>query len=72
MQGEVIGEVRQRWHPLRRRYDLFIGKKQFATIDGPFLAWEFELKDAQGQTLALIDRQVDPVPLAARQQDTAA
>lgn len=52
----MIGEVRQRWHPWRRKYDLFLGKKQFAAIDGPLLAWEFELKDANGNTLALIDR----------------
>lgn len=48
--------MRQRWHPWRRRYDLFMGRRQFAAIDGPFLAWEFELKDAAGNTLALIDR----------------
>jgi hypothetical protein len=28
----------------------------FAAIDGGLLAWEFELKDAAGNTLALIDR----------------
>lgn len=56
LQGEVVGEVRQRWHPWRRNYDLYIGKRQFATISGGFLAWEFELKDVQGNTLALIDR----------------
>jgi hypothetical protein len=55
-QGNVIGEVRQRWHPWRRLYDLFLGKRQFATIQGGFLAWDFELKDAAGGTLALIDR----------------
>lgn len=48
--------MRQRWHLWRRKYDLFIGKRQFAAIDGGFLAWEFELKDAVGNTLALIDR----------------
>jgi len=52
----VIGEVRQRWHLWRRKYDLFLGKRQFAAIDGGLLAWEFELKDAVGNTLALIDR----------------
>lgn len=55
-QGEVIGEVRQRWHLWRRKYDLFLGRRQFAAIDGGLLAWEFELKDAAGNTLALIDR----------------
>jgi hypothetical protein len=55
-QGEVIGEVRQRWHLWRRNYDLYLGRRQFAAINGGFLAWEFELKDAQNNTLALIDR----------------
>jgi uncharacterized protein YxjI len=54
----VIGEVRQRWHLWRRKYDLFMDKRQFAAIDGGFLAWEFELKEAGGNTLALIDRYV--------------
>jgi hypothetical protein len=35
---------------------MYLGKQQFASISGTFLAWEFELKDAQGGTLALIDR----------------
>lgn len=48
--------MRQQWHLWRRKYDLFIGKRQFAAMDGGFLAWEFELKDATGNTLALIDR----------------
>jgi hypothetical protein len=56
MQGEVVGEVRQRWHAWRRNYDLYLGRRQFAAISGGFLAWEFELKDAQDNTLALIDR----------------
>lgn len=55
-EGNQIGEIQQRWHPWRRRYDLFIGKHQFAAIDGGLLAWEFVLKDAKGGTLALIDR----------------
>lgn len=54
--GEAIGEVRQQWHLWRRNYALYIGKKQFAQIVGNFLAWEFELRDAEGNTLALIDR----------------
>ena len=32
------------------------GGRQFAEISGGFLAWEFELKDEAGGTLALIDR----------------
>jgi hypothetical protein len=32
------------------------GKRQFAAVQGGLLAWDFELKDEQGGTLALIDR----------------
>ncbi|KAF8057768.1 phospholipid scramblase family protein [Scenedesmus sp. PABB004] len=55
-QGGVVGEVRQRWHPWRRLYDLYLGRTQFAAIAGGLWAWEFELKGADGATLALIDR----------------
>ncbi|KAF5835974.1 Scramblase-domain-containing protein [Dunaliella salina] len=54
--GTELGEVRQRWHPFKRNYDIYINKQQFASISGTFLAWEFELKNAEGGTLALIDR----------------
>ena len=54
--GERVGEVQQSWHLWRRRYELFMGQRQFAAIDGGFLAWEFEVKDERGGTLALIDR----------------
>jgi hypothetical protein len=59
--GAVVGEVRQRWHLFRRRYELFFADgggamRQFAAIDSGLLAWEFELRDAAGGTLALIDR----------------
>lgn len=40
----------------RRNYDLYMNKTQFASISGNFLAWEFELKDQHGGTLALVDR----------------
>ncbi|KAL6745543.1 Scramblase-domain-containing protein [Haematococcus lacustris] len=59
-EGQVLGEVKQRWHPIRRNYDLYLGNKQFASISGNFLAWEFELKDEQGGTLALVDRNFQP------------
>jgi len=54
--GNRIGEVQQSWHLWRRRYDLFLNQKQFAAVDAPLLAWEFEMKDQHGDTLALIDR----------------
>jgi uncharacterized protein YxjI len=55
-EGNRLGEVQQSWHLWRRRYDLFLDQKQFAAVDSPLLAWEFELKDQHGDTLALIDR----------------
>ena len=30
------------------RYDLYLGRRQFAEIDGPLLAWEFVLRDENG------------------------
>ena len=55
-EGERIGEIQQRWHLWRRRYELFLGTRQFAAVDGGFLAWEFRLEDESGGSLALIDR----------------
>ena len=46
--GAVVGEVHQRWHLWRRKYDLYLGKRQFAAIDGGFLAWDFTLRDESG------------------------
>ncbi|KAL4856200.1 putative AAA domain-containing protein [Chlorella vulgaris] len=54
--GNVVGEVQQRWHLWRRNYDLYIERRQFAAVQGGLLAWDFELKDDSGGTLALIDR----------------
>jgi uncharacterized protein YxjI len=54
--GNVIGEVLQRWHPFKRLYDLYVDKRQIATIKGGLLAWDFRLEDEQGEMLALIDR----------------
>jgi len=53
---ERIGEVQQEWRLLKRCYNLFIGTEQYARIESPFLAWEFVLRDGQGNPLALIDR----------------
>lgn len=33
-EGNVVGEIQQRWHALRRNYDLYINKSQFAAISG--------------------------------------
>ncbi|CEG66761.1 hypothetical protein RMATCC62417_03284 [Rhizopus microsporus] len=55
-EDELVGEVQQRWHLLRRKYDLFIGQKQFATIDTPFLGWDFHLQDENGGVLGNVNR----------------
>ncbi|KAK9808529.1 hypothetical protein WJX73_005262 [Symbiochloris irregularis] len=54
--GQVVGEVHQRWHLWKRNYDLYVDKRQFATINGSFLAWEFVLQNQDGGVMALIDR----------------
>ena len=33
-EGSMVGEIKQRWHPIRRNYDLYINKAQFAQISG--------------------------------------
>ena len=60
-EGNEIGEVKQRWHLWKRKYDLYLGRRQFADIQGNFLAWEFVLRDEQGGTQA-------PVPYANSSQ----
>ena len=52
-EGHEIGEVKQRWHLWKRKYDLYFGRRQFADIEGNFLAWEFVLKDESGGEPAL-------------------
>jgi len=54
--GELLGEVQMRWHLYRRRYDLYVDKKQFASIDGGFLAWDFNMNDENGQRIASINK----------------
>ncbi|KAG2218824.1 hypothetical protein INT45_007591 [Circinella minor] len=53
---QLVGEVQQRWHMLRRKYDLFVGNQQFANIDTPFLGWDFYLQNESGGALANINR----------------
>ena len=52
-EGNEIGEVKQRWHLWKRKYDLYFGRRQFADIEGNFLAWEFVLKNESGGEPAL-------------------
>ncbi|GAA5804550.1 hypothetical protein HPULCUR_010050 [Helicostylum pulchrum] len=53
---ELVGEVQQRWNLLRRKYDLFVGSSQFASIDTPFLGWDFNLTDENGGALGNVSR----------------
>nr|KAJ3419446.1 hypothetical protein HK105_006947 [Polyrhizophydium stewartii] len=52
----IIGEAKQVWHLWRRKYDLFLGKRQFAIIDGGFWAWDFELRDESDGLLGSVNR----------------
>lgn len=51
-----LGEVQQQWHLIRRRYDLFLEKSQFAAIDAPLLSWEFDMVDASNSLLGRINK----------------
>ncbi|SNX87842.1 uncharacterized protein MEPE_06553 [Melanopsichium pennsylvanicum] len=67
---ELIGEVQQRWHLFKRKYELFLRRKgkeggqggmgeafeQFAQIDGGFLTWTFLMQDAENKLVGAIDR----------------
>ncbi|KAI8334456.1 Scramblase, partial [Blakeslea trispora] len=56
-EDELVGEVQQRWHLMRRKYDLFFfSTTQFATIDTPFLGWDFNLQDEKGGVLGNVSR----------------
>ncbi|CAG8498965.1 6170_t:CDS:2 [Funneliformis caledonium] len=52
----LIGEVHQQWHLWRRRYNLFINRKQFARIDTGFLSWDFNIEDELGSILGSVNR----------------
>ncbi|KAG0175026.1 hypothetical protein DFQ30_001023 [Apophysomyces sp. BC1015] len=53
---KLVGEVQQRWHLMRRKYDLFVGNTQFAAIDTPVLGWDFNLEDEKGGVLGNVSR----------------
>lgn len=64
---ELIGEVQQRWHLYKRRYELFLRRSaqqegdadnfvQFAQIDAGFLSWTFLMQDADSKLVGAIDR----------------
>ena len=39
------------WHLWQRNYEMFLGKRQFAAVNGSFLAWEFVIRDERGGEL---------------------
>lgn len=63
MMYEVIGESVQSWHLWRRRYNLFKLEdeqtdeyEQFGLIDSPFLAFDFPVRNEDGDVIASVDR----------------
>lgn len=55
-EGESLGEVHMNWHLWRRRYDLYVGKEQFASVDSGFLAVDFDMRDIDGRKLASVNK----------------
>ena len=57
---ELLGEVRQVFHFLRRKYELYRHQDgdmvQFGVIDEPTLSWDFSIKDEDGNVLGSISR----------------
>ncbi len=54
-EGTPVGEVHQRWHLWKRKYDLYLERNQFASIEGNFLAWEFVLRNQDGGEIGCVD-----------------
>ncbi|EME31480.1 phospholipid scramblase-like protein [Galdieria sulphuraria] len=55
-EGESIGEIRMNWHPWRRKYDLYVNKRQFGKIDSGFLAVEFPIQDEHGNVIGSVSK----------------
>lgn len=60
---EIIGELVQKWHLWRRKYNLFKLEdentdeyEQFGGIDSPFLAFDFPVRNDNGDVIASVDR----------------
>lgn len=54
--GSPLGEVQMNWHLYRRRYDLFVDKTQFASVDSGFLAVDFDMRDQNGRKMASVNK----------------
>lgn len=55
-EGEILGEVHMNWHLWRRRYDLYVEKSQFASVDSGFLAVDFDMRDIDGKKMASVNK----------------
>ena len=53
----LLGEVHEKWHPLRRRYELFSGRQQFGYVDEPPLSPTFTIMDGYNQPIARVDKE---------------
>ncbi|KAJ3156873.1 hypothetical protein HDU86_003408 [Geranomyces michiganensis] len=51
-----IGEIKQVWNLLRRKYDLFWKGTQFGYIDVGTLAWHFSVLGEDGKKIAAVNR----------------
>ncbi|TPX32591.1 hypothetical protein SmJEL517_g04268 [Synchytrium microbalum] len=56
-QDNVIGEVQQVWHLWRRKYNVFVGARQFGIIDAGFWSWDFFVQDRDNTFFGAIQRQ---------------
>jgi hypothetical protein len=56
----VIGEAQQEWHLYRRKYNHFVSRDgemvQFASTDSGLLAWDFYVRDEEGNIIGSINR----------------
>ncbi|WBW71027.1 mitochondrial phospholipid scramblase [Schizosaccharomyces osmophilus] len=65
-QPSLVGEVIQKWHPWRRKYQLFLAQSnivdQFAAVDERVLSWDFLLRNADNQILGSVNRNFMGLP----------
>ncbi|BFZ58365.1 hypothetical protein PYCC9005_005427 [Savitreella phatthalungensis] len=56
----LVGETLQRWHPLRRKYELYLNRTtsmvQFGAVDEPPLSWDFSVLGEGGKLLGSVNR----------------
>ncbi|EPY49708.1 phospholipid scramblase [Schizosaccharomyces cryophilus OY26] len=65
-QPSLVGEIIQKWHPWRRKYQLFLAQSdmldQFASVDERVLSWDFLLRNADNQILGSVTRNFMGLP----------